>query len=677
MSSMDVKSLLPKSLLPKSLLLRAASVSLLAPILAAATACHASDGSEWDRARAALIAGQRSSIAQAVDKWQALSASRSFGFSEYAGFLLAYPGFPEEEKLRRAAEAALDREGADPARLVAYFDRFPPLTNPARAQYALALRAMGRGESAALANQAWRGGAMSDSAETAIASTFGNSFTPADQDARMDALLWAGAQAQAERQLGLTSPSYRGIAAARLAVLAGSDPLATGIPVDMAALNADPGYIYARARQLRRQGQASAAAELLANRPRLSRKPLDREGWVTEMLANARAAVASGNARAAVRIAAKIDDAFDPGEDIARLSFPIRDNYTSLTWLGGSTALRELGSAADASGLFHRYGAAARTPGTRSKGFYWAGRALAQAGRSTEAQAEFATAARYADQFYGQLSLERLAQPIPPFPPESVAQPTPEDRARFASQPLTQAVKEVARDADWLTALKFFKEVSEQQQTPGQFNMVADLAKQIGRRDLGVVVGQTAEAKGFTDFQRIAFPLIPVPAGHEASWTMVHAITRQESQFANNAVSHAGARGLMQLMPGTAAQEARKLGMSYSSSSLTDDSRYNLTLGSTYVGRLMDYYGGSYPLAVAAFNAGAGNVNKWLRANGDPRTGEIDWIEWIERIPFTETRGYVQHVLENAVVYEAMNPERASYRGANPLSHFLGKRKPG
>ena len=238
-------------------------------------------------------------------------------------------------------------------------------------------------------------------------------------------------------------------------------------------------------------------------------------------------------------------------------------------------------------------------------------------------------------------------------------------------------MKEVARDADWLTALKFFKEVSEQQQTPGQFNMVADLAKQIGRRDLGVVVGQTAEAKGFTDFQRIAFPLIPVPAGHEGSWTMVHAITRQESQFANNAVSHAGARGLMQLMPGTAAQEARKLGMSYSSSSLTDDSRYNLTLGSTYVGRLMDYYGGSYPLAVAAFNAGAGNVNKWLRANGDPRTGEIDWIEWIERIPFTETRGYVQHVLENAVVYEAMNPERASYRGANPLSHFLGKRKPG
>ena len=393
MSSMDVKSLL----------LRAASVSLLAPAFGAmvlgATACHASDGSEWDRARAALIAGQRTPMAQAVDKWQSLRATNSYSFSEYAGFLLAYPGFPEEEKLRRTTEAAVDRESPDAARLVAYFDRFPPLTNPARAQYALALRTVGRGESTALANQAWRGGPMNDAAETALAAIYGASFTPADQDARMDALLWAGAQSAAERQLGLTSPAYRAIAAARLAVLAGSDPTTTGMPVDMAALSADPGYIYARSRQLRRQGQASAAAELLANRPRLSRKPLDREGWVTEMLANARGAVASGNARAAVRIAAKIDDAFDPGEDIARLSFPIRDNYTSLTWLGGSTALRDLGSAADASGLFHRYGAAARTPGTRSKGFYWSGRALAQAGRTAEAQAEFAQAARYADQF--------------------------------------------------------------------------------------------------------------------------------------------------------------------------------------------------------------------------------------------------------------------------------------
>jgi len=168
-----------------------------------------------------------------------------------------------------------------------------------------------------------------------------------------------------------------------------------------------------------------------------------------------------------------------------------------------------------------------------------------------------------------------------------------------------------------------------------------------------------------------------VPAGQEGSWTLVHAITRQESQFANNAVSHAGARGLMQLMPGTAAQEAGRIGLAFDASALMSQPGYNLKIGDTFFTRMLNYYSGSYPLAVAAYNAGPGNVNKWLRANGDPRTGSVDWIDWIERIPIQETRNYVQRVMENAVVYEAMNPDKAHYRGANALSHFLGKNSPG
>jgi soluble lytic murein transglycosylase len=158
---------------------------------------------------------------------------------------------------------------------------------------------------------------------------------------------------------------------------------------------------------------------------------------------------------------------------------------------------------------------------------------------------------------------------------------------------------------------------------------------------------------------------------------MVHAIARQESQFAQNAVSHAGARGLMQLMPGTAREQAGKIGLSYDMSALINDPTYNIRLGDGYFARMMDYYGGSYPLAVGAYNAGPGNVNKWLRANGDPRQGGIDWIDWLERIPISETRNYIQRVLENAVVYDAMNPSRATYRGANPISHYIGKRSPG
>jgi soluble lytic murein transglycosylase len=130
-------------------------------------------------------------------------------------------------------------------------------------------------------------------------------------------------------------------------------------------------------------------------------------------------------------------------------------------------------------------------------------------------------------------------------------------------------------------------------------------------------------------------------------------------------------------MPGTARAQAGQIGLAYNAGALISDPGYNIRLGDAFFGKMMNYYGGSYPLAVAAYNAGPGNVNRFLAQNGDPRRGGIDWVDWVERIPIQETRNYVQRVLENAVVYEAMNPARASYRGRNPLSHFLGKANPG
>ena len=151
----------------------------------------------------------------------------------------------------------------------------------------------------------------------------------------------------------------------------------------------------------------------------------------------------------------------------------------------------------------------------------------------------------------------------------------------------------------------------------------------------------------------------------------MHAIARQESQFAENAISHAGASGLMQLMPGTAREQSGMLGMSYRQSDLINNPAYNVQLGNAYFARMMDYFSGSYPLAIAAYNAGPGNVNKWLRANGDPRNGSIDWLTWIERIPIFETKNYVQRVIENAAVYEHLYPERAEFGRARTASEFL------
>jgi soluble lytic murein transglycosylase len=159
-------------------------------------------------------------------------------------------------------------------------------------------------------------------------------------------------------------------------------------------------------------------------------------------------------------------------------------------------------------------------------------------------------------------------------------------------------------------------------------------------------------------------------------WSMTHGITRQESSFDKSAVSFAGARGMMQLMPGTAREQAGKMGIGYDYGRLTTDPAYNVSLGSAYYARLLDTWGGNHVLAVASYNAGAGNVRKWERAYGDPRQPGTDVVRWIERIPFMETRGYVQRVLENSVVYDNLNPQVAS-RGGVHLSTYLGKSRPG
>ena len=208
---------------PLSSLHRRLAALALAGLVALSGPAQGEDATEWDRARARLAAGQPTAMAGAISRWRQLAGGDAAGtFDDFAGFLLAYPGFPEEWKLRQSAERKVDGVGA--ARLVALFDRYPPLGNPARAAYALALAALGRGEAADMARAAWRGGAMSDANEAAIAARLGNSFTPEDQAARADALLWDGAADMASRQLARLGPAERAVAVARLAMLRGVDP---------------------------------------------------------------------------------------------------------------------------------------------------------------------------------------------------------------------------------------------------------------------------------------------------------------------------------------------------------------------------------------------------------------------------------------------------------------------
>jgi soluble lytic murein transglycosylase len=203
--------------------------------------------------------------------------------------------------------------------------------------------------------------------------------------------------------------------------------------------------------------------------------------------------------------------------------------------------------------------------------------------------------------------------------------------------------------------------------------LAAEFAHQIRRPDLAVWVARDARNSGTPFYAREAYPQVNIPAAQRHYWSLAHGIIRQESSFDRAAVSHAGARGMMQLMPGTARSTAGKLGMSYELGRLTRDPDYNIMLGSRYFAQLMDTWGGSAALAVASYNAGPGNVRRWIAANGDPRMPGVDIVRWIEEIPFAETRGYVQRVLENAVVYDAINPAQARTPALTRLSSYLGK----
>jgi soluble lytic murein transglycosylase len=637
-----------------------AILGLCAGLAAAVPAAAQSWGSGQD-----LVARQPGQMDTAIARWEALQANKGYGFADYAGFVLAYPSFPKAEILRLRAEAALENEAPAQDEVVRYFDANPPLTNAARARYALALAAVQRPEALSVAREAWRGGAMADPVELYLQGLFGGEFTPEDHAVRADALLWQGKADAASRMVVNLAENDRPMALARIALLRGARPEAAGIAVPTGA-ETDPGYVFNLVKFLRSSGQNYEAARVFTSRPDFARPARDPESFVGQLLGLAEDV---GPTEAAL-IAARSADLFAPGSDLSQASFTLRDRLTDLMWKGGTNALWRLGDGTTAAPLFARYGDAAKTPLTKAKGWYWAGRAARQAGDDAGAQRWFEMAARWPDYYYGQLALSALGRPMPAF--AGLPQPRIEAdaRAEFEARPVVQAIRALARNSrDWRTERRFFEALGDECDTPTEMLMAGMLAREVGLDELAVVLGLKMGEVGVAGLERIGFPTVATPPAVN-DWVMVHAIGRQESEFDRTRESHAGALGMMQLMPGTAREQAGKLGVQYLSANLTGSPAYNIQLGDAYFARMLSYYGGSYPLAIGAYNAGPGRVNQWLRLNGDPRKGEIDWVTWIEKIPANfETRYYVMRVIGNAVTYSHMYPQEAGL--PRPVDSFL------
>ena len=626
-------------------------------------------------ASSAVSASAVTDINYALGDWRRLRASAGYRFADYARFLIANPGWPEESKLRGWAEKAMV-SGESPVTVISFFRSEAPKTGNGFARLAESYAATGKPtEAAAAARDAWASPDLSIDDQNRIGARFWSSLTAADHDRRVDALLFAKKPTDAQRALANASPARRAAFSARIAMqtsAANADQLYRAVESQVPT---DAGLLMDRLRFLKDTYRNVSGARWLAAQPHnFTYRPADPERFYQMLLILARDAWSDRNYAQAYDIARQVDDSLPAGADVSLQSYGIRDEYTSLTWTAGEAAMSGLNRYADAARQFYKYAQGGRSLQVTSKGFYWAGRALTHASRTAEANGYFQQAAAYPELFYGQLALERLGRPVPAPGGMPTMLATDAQRSAFQQKRLVRATRLLGQQGRRDEQALFVRALAESLDSEADRVLAVELSQQIGRPDLAVWTARASRNNGDAFYVRQAFPTHQNRVSGGRMWSMTHGITRQESSFDRSAVSYAGARGMMQLMPGTAREQAGKMGIGYDYSRLTSDPAYNVSLGSAYYARLLDTWGGSHVLAVASYNAGAGNVRKWVRAYGDPRQPGTDVIRWIERIPFTETRGYVQRVMENSVVYDRLNPQSAT---AGSLSSYLGKSRPG
>ena len=615
------------------------------------------------------------SVASSLQTWRTLRQSSNYRFADYASFLIANPDWPDEARMRAWAERAT-QPVENATTVLAFFAADKPKTGNGWARLADAYASTGQMQQALdAARQAWRSASLSATDEQAIWARYGGSFTRADNDDRVDALLFAKRADDAARFLSASSPERQAAFAARIAMLQNAPDAESRYAAVIGLVTRDAGLMMDRARWLRANNYGSAAQQLAARDHQFTIKPADPERFYDMLILLAGDAAQDRNWQLAYNIARQIDDVLPAGADVADQPIGIRDDYTTLAWLAGTVALDRMSRPGSAVAMFDRYARGGRSLQVHTKGYYWAGRASLAAGRFPDATGYFQNAAAYPELFYGQLALERLGRSVAA-PPAALPQyvTTQLQRTAFNSRRVVQAIKLLGQQGRSNEQALFIRALAESLDNDSDRNLAVELGQQIGRQDLAVWTARMARVKGSMFYVRQAYPTLNASVS-SGLWSLAHGISRQESSFDPYAVSHAGARGMMQLMTGTAREQAGKMGIGYDSYRLISDPAYNVMIGSSYFQRMLNIWNGNVPLAVASYNAGSGNVGKWVRRYGDPR-GQVDVLKWIEAIPFTETRAYVQRVIENSVVYDSMRAQQPQ-RTAIHVSRYLGKDRPG
>ena len=606
---------------------------------------NAADDRDWTRVRY-LMKQQRNPDAANLLLWEvATTASANASFSELDKALNSLQDWPYRSAIQREAEARLRSSGLSAAEREDWLTRHPPRTGEGKYELSRLLRNKGKtAEANALIRDIWRNNSLPMSTGQEILSQYGGQLTADDHSARVQMLLWTGQRSEARRMLSRLTSNERKLAEARLGLMEGRrgvDALIDAVP---SAYQNDPGLLYERARWRRKKlRNQEGATELLLQIKAADATVAGREKIWDERHIAIRDLIKAKDWKTAYALAA--DHGLSEGIEFAEAEF-----------ISGWLALRKLKKPEEALVHFDSLAQGVSTPVSRSRGDFWRGETLKSLGRQDDAKAAYAEAAAHIFTFYGQLAAERLEAMGGPKAEMSFAaipEPSDQERAAFAARPVVRAARLMAETGRIRTFERFSNSIDDTLKTAQEQQMLFDLAVDFLLPRAGVRGGKEGLAMGVVS-PDAAFPVIELPPSMRsgvAEPALVIALSRQESELTPTAVSSANARGMMQIIPATARNTARMVGAPYRTSWLTDDPEYNMRIGRSFLDSLIDRFDGSYIMALAAYNAGPSRPIRWIDDYGDPRSGEIDPVDWIESIPFSETRNYVQRIMENLQVY--------------------------
>lgn len=576
-------------------------------------------------------------VAVKLIEWLVLRAeNEDFDFQRYAGFATQNPSWPNINQFRRKAEAALFQNGVNDAVIRRYFATTTPLTAKGRLALARALLSHGdRAQAQQLVRESWRTDALSADMERQVLDNFGSLLSGGDHKARMDRRLYAGdddAALRAAQRLGATQVAIAKAFDAVSSKSSKAKALLDAVPGDA---RGDTAYLFARTRWLRRNNHLDEAVKTILSASTAANAVHDPDEWWEERRWLARDLIDEGKTREAFQVAR---NAAMPEKEGARV-----EHLFTAGWI----ALRFLNDPAAAKPLFAGTIQVAEHPASRSRGHYWHGRACEALGQTAEARTHYERAARFSSTYYGQIAHARLGGSELRLPPPPQGHPQANRLEIVRAMEMLYAIDE--RDLVASAAV----DMADRAVDPAGLASVAALAERKADARTLALLGRTAVSRGLP-FEYYAYPTAGLPKftpiGPPVEPHVAYAIARQESGFNPRARSSANAQGLMQVLPGTARLVAKRNGIRFDPKKLYDPV-YNVQIGAAELGHAVNNYRGSYILTFVAYNAGPGRVREWIERFGDPRDPKIDPIDWVERIPFSETRNYVQRVMENMQVY--------------------------